>query len=199
MQIIPGLSGFTSNPVNYTMRYANPLPPFYQDIDYRERFAVLNISSGYVNAAGGVIDKIINAAISDVEAAASGGAVATSGAAAIPAAALTVLAEVLRALYNWGSSWFKKVVLNSDGSLTIEIAYHYCGVPAGGLDLTAWPLPGVPTATWTQVVNNLMNVTQSLGREPAPENLPPVTAIGLTEQGQPVSADPAAANARTGT
>jgi hypothetical protein len=61
-----------------------------------------------------------------------------------------------------GAHWYSAASLNSDGSLTLQFAYHYCGTKAGGIDLTASPVPGVDPKRWFSVVNNLMRGIKSL-------------------------------------
>jgi hypothetical protein len=75
-------------------------------------------------------------------------------------------------------------------SVTLLFAQHYAGTKAGGVDVTAWPLPGVDPNVWSPAVNGLMAAIQGLRglADAAPRSRPAVPDSGSTENpsGAPV-------------
>jgi hypothetical protein len=132
MQIVPGVTGWVSQPTTYTMHYLNG------NGTYTERFAVIQCDAHYVAAMGGALAPVLHA---------------VSGAlAAIPA-----VGNVLAGILQFGAKWYGRASLNPDGSCTFEFAYHYAGTKAGGIDLTAVPIPGVNPNFWNGAVDTLMH------------------------------------------
>lgn len=128
-----GVSGRVTGPIKYTMNYFNG--PF----TYRESFAEITCSAGYVNAMGGGVQAVI------------------AGLNAIP-----YVGPALSAIASFGAHWYGNASRNPDGSITFFFAYHYAGTKAGGIDLTAWPIPGVDASHWQGVVNGLITAIRTL-------------------------------------
>jgi len=118
-------------PIQYTMQYLDGA------VTYKEPFVLMKV--GKNSAAAGL------AAYDAIFAAIAGACYP------IPyvGPALTFLVEA-------GAHWFKHVNLDPDGGITFAASYHYVGTLSAGIDLTAWPLPGIPPDTWSFCVNNLI-------------------------------------------
>ncbi len=162
-QLIPGVTGTISPPTTYTMHYLNG--PF----TYTERFAVLNVSPAYVATIGGGIEAVI-------------------GGIAAAVAAIPFVGPALAGIVEFGFHWYASSALNPDGSATFLFAYHFAGTRAGGIDLTASPLPGVPPAAWNALINTLQ---QGLSHGPrlnapgAPGLADAETSAGISLGGSP--------------
>lgn len=130
--IAPGVSVSASGPSQYTINYLNG------PRTYTERFALIRFEAGYVAAAGGSVAGAIHAAAGAL-------------------AAIPVVGAALGGLLELAASWYGAASVDPDGSVTVLLAYHYCGTRAGGVDLTAWPVPGVPSDRWEGVVNGFLS------------------------------------------
>jgi hypothetical protein len=126
--LAPGVTLNRSNPTTYTMYY--PLPQ-----SYTETFALLRLDRAYVAAAGGGVAAAVHTAAGWL--------------AAIPA-----VGPAVGGLLELAAGYYSAESLNADGSVTVQIAYHYCGTKAGGVDPTAiW---GVDANQWFATVNGLL-------------------------------------------
>lgn len=132
-QWIPGVSGKVTAPITYTMQY------FDGRRTYQEPFALINCSPAYVASVGGQVAAAI-------------GSLNT----------IPVVGNALSFIIGAGASWYGAASLNADGSVTFMFSYHYCGTKAGGVDLTAWPLPGVAPNTWNATVNALISAINAV-------------------------------------
>jgi hypothetical protein len=132
---VDGISIGSSGLTTYTIQYFNGART------YTERFALIRFEPFYVAAAGGSVAAAINAAA---------GALAT----------IPVVGEALGGLLELAASWYGGASVDADGSLTVQLAYHYCGTKAGGVDLTAQPVPGVNSNQWAGTVNGFLNFAQ---------------------------------------
>jgi hypothetical protein len=142
--IIPGISGYVSAPFKYTVNYLNGSQT------YTEKFAVINIGSQYTGAASKEIDVIIaeaSAALATAAGAATGG-----------------LGLALGPLADLALHWIKDQVFNSDGSVTLTLAYHNIGTKNFGIDPTFWP-GGLEPDFWYRVVDSISNALSLLGRK----------------------------------
>jgi hypothetical protein len=132
--IIPGISGYVSKPTTYTVNYLNGSQT------YTEKFAVINIGAQYTGNASKQIDVIIDEVsvyLGTVAGAATGG-----------------FGVALGPLANVALHWIKDQVFNSDGSLTIILAYHNIGTKNMGIDPTFWP-GGLDPNFWNGIVNSI--------------------------------------------
>lgn len=130
-QIVPGVTVGASGPTTYTVHYANGSQT------YTERFAIVGFSASYVAAAGGAI-----------------GAVVQSAASAL--AAIPYVGPALAGFVELAAGWYASASLEPDGSVSLLLAPHFCGTKAGGVDLTAWPIPGMDPRAWALVVDGFL-------------------------------------------
>ncbi len=70
-------------------------------------------------------------------------------------AGVPVVGPALAGFLELAVSWYSVASVEPDGSLNILMAPHFCGTKAGGVDLTAWPLPGIDPGAWGRVVTGL--------------------------------------------
>ncbi len=127
---IPGVQGWISAPTTYTMTYLNGQQT------YTEPFTCIVGSPEWVATAGATIADVM-------------------GKLDAVLAAIPVIGPAVAGLVSIGSAWYGYASLNPDGSVTLEFASHYVGTKAGGVDVTAWPVPGVPPNTWFGILNDL--------------------------------------------
>jgi hypothetical protein len=134
-----GVSISLSAPTTYSMTYLSATFPFTQTITYTETFALVRLDQSYVAAAGGAIGAAVDA---------------------VSAWLLTVpvVGAAISGLLQYAAEYYSTASLNPDGSVTLQLAYHYCGTKAGGVDVTATPYPGVPTDQWQGVVNGVQRL-----------------------------------------
>jgi hypothetical protein len=128
-----GISISVSAPTTYQMQYANGSQT------YTETFALVRLDQTYVNALGGAIAAAVNAAAAWL--------------ATIPA-----VGDAVAGFLELAASYYSAESLNPDGSVTVMLADHYCGTKAGGVDLTAWPVPGVNATQWDGVVRGVQSL-----------------------------------------
>ncbi len=131
MELPIGISAWVSAPITYQVKYLD-----FETRTYTETFACIQCSKEYVEKAGNTLAKALETLTSQIE-------------------KIPYVGSVLAAIVDFGALWYAYASLNSDGSVTFQFAYHYCGTKAGGIDLTAVPLPGVKPDTWNGIVNNL--------------------------------------------
>jgi len=160
-----GVSARVTPPVKYTVNYFNGPQA------YTEPFVLVTCSKEYVIAAGASLE----ATLAQVSAAVS----------TIPG-----VGAAIASIVQLGYHWYAGASLNSDGSVNFQFAYHYCGTKAGGIDLTATPLPGVDPRLWFGIVNGLIrglktltfDAAQNIGIERAEEYM--VVAPGKSPEGR---------------
>lgn len=126
-----GLKLSVTPPHTYTMYYADGPQT------YNEHFVKLHANKEWANQVTFAYDAIF---------------VTVSGA----CATIPFVGPALAFAVQIGANWFKNANLNSDGSLDFYAAYHYIGTNVGGIDVTAWPIPGTPPEAWQFAVNGLM-------------------------------------------
>lgn len=141
--LIPGIKGYISAPVTYTMYYADGPQT------YRENFAVLQIGNQYTNGASIAAEALI----AEVTAALVASGTATAG-----------IGTALAPLANAAMHWLKDMIFNPDGSVTLQFAYHYCGTAKAGLDPTFWP-GGLDPKLWFNLVQHLSSAIKMIGIE----------------------------------
>jgi hypothetical protein len=126
-----GVSVAVSRPTRYTMTYLNG------PRTYTEPFAMITCSREYVATVGTAVSSVIGSLN-----------------------AIPVVGQALSAIAGFGAAWYGHASLNPDGSITLLFAQHYAGTKAGGIDVTAWPLPGVDPNVWGHAVQGLMAAIQ---------------------------------------
>jgi hypothetical protein len=136
---IPGMQMWTTPPVTHTITYITG------PRTYTEPFVCMQCPSAWVETVGGSIAGVM--------------AELDSVLSAIP-----VVGSAIAGLVNLSTAWYGYASLNSDGSVTLEFAQHYAGTKAGGVDLTAWPVPGVDPNAWAAVLNALRAAAQEFNR-----------------------------------
>jgi len=134
--LAPGVRLSATQPCDYEMSYADGTRR------YREPFAILGLSAAYVAAVGGGVAAVVHQAAGAV-------------------AAIPVAGPALAGFLELAVAWYSAASLEPDGSLNVLVAQHYCGTKAGGMDLTAWPIPGVDPGAWQKVVGGMLYVGSS--------------------------------------
>lgn len=171
-QFPAGVSAHVSAPTSYSIGYINGTNT------YKEEFVVIQFGSAYVAAAGASIAGAVHSL-------------------ALSMQAIPLLGQALGGLIELAASWYTAQSLEPDGSVKLQLAYHYAGTKAGGVDLTAWPLPGVDYRLWQGMVNGLINGIRQAG-SPVRQGLEagtdasahPVTDIdGSAPLGRPAETD----------
>lgn len=137
MQLPIGVRGWVSAPYTYSMTYLNGV------YTYTEPFACLDLNQAYVFAAGAALEAAVGQLCSAVT-------------------AIPYVGPALAGIIELGFHWYASASLNPDGSLTLLFSYHYCGTKAGGIDLTASPLPGVNGEYWDRLVNSMISGIKGL-------------------------------------
>ena len=171
-QFPAGVSAHVSAPTTYQMQYVNGTN------SYTEQFVVIQFGPAYVAAAGASLAGAVHSV-------------------ALSLQAVPVLGQALGALVELAAAWYGAQSLESDGSVKLELAYHYAGTKAGGVDLTAWPVPGVDYRLWQGMVNGLINGIQHMaapvrqGLQPGETGEAEVTAarMGGAALGRPAETD----------
>lgn len=126
---------------------------------YVEPFVIIKFNKAAVDANLKPFDTLVDGLVAFFGTTAAGGAAASMG---ITVAVGTILALVTKV----GGALIKSSIIDSDGTMTQYIAYHYFGGSSSGVDPTAWPIPGVDPNTWFGHVNDL--IRSAAGRAPAP-------------------------------
>lgn len=103
---------------------------------YREPFVVIKFGKEHVDTAKGGL----NAAL---------GTIGT-------ALAETVIGPAIIAVAGFAANMWVDSNCNEDGSADIYLAKHYAGTRQTGIDVTAFPLPGVPTMLWDSAIEALI-------------------------------------------
>jgi hypothetical protein len=151
-----GYRGWVTGPQSYTMTYLNG------QRSYTEPFACILIPPPVVQQVEGAINAAVTEVCADLASFDPGG---------IP------VGPALGAVIELGTQWYEHASQNPDGSITLCFADHFAGTQAGGIDLTAWPLPGVDGGAWAGAVSGLMRAIQTansvLMRAQGMENLAP--------------------------
>lgn len=129
-QLLPGVQLWASQPVTYEVSYIDGTRR------YTESFAVLSLSREYVASISASVAALVHQVA---------GAVAT----------IPVAGPALAGFLELAVAWYSGASIEADGSLNILMAPHFCGTKAGGIDLTAWPVPGVDPGAWGHVVAGL--------------------------------------------
>jgi len=138
-QFPAGVSAYVTAPTSYSMQYVNGKNT------YKEEFVVIQFGSAYVAAAGASLAGAVHSL-------------------ALAMQAVPLVGQAVGALVELAAGWYASQSLEPDGSVKLELAYHYAGTKAGGADLTAWPLPGVDYRLWQGMVNGLINGIRGAGR-----------------------------------
>lgn len=171
-QFPAGVSASVSAPTKYSMHYVNGTN------SYTEEFVVVQFGSAYVASAGASLAGAVHGL-------------------ALSMQAVPLVGQALGAFVELAAAWYASQSLEPDGSVKLELAYHYAGTKAGGADLTAWPLPGVDYRLWQGMVNGLINgirhagapVRQGIESPAEPVELTAPGAAGSAPLGRPADTD----------
>jgi hypothetical protein len=115
---------------------------------YTEPFVIINFTKAAADLELKGFRSIIDGLIAFFATTAVGGAAQTLGISVAAGGILTLITKIAGPLIEQ-----KFYQLNSDGSLTQYMAYHYWGNSSEGIDPTAWPIPGVNPDEWFAKVN----------------------------------------------
>lgn len=143
MNLLNGVNFTVTGPVKYKVTYFNG------QFEYTEPFVILDFSKQIVDGYLQQADTWVHGVATFFAGAGNTGAAATLG---ISAAVCNTIAVIIEVGYGTLKNW----VINSDGSVSLAVAYHYAGTRNAGIDLTATPIPGVDPNDWYAVVNQLL-------------------------------------------
>ncbi|GAB3428221.1 hypothetical protein NX773_06080 [Massilia solisilvae] len=146
MDLVKGVTVWVSAPLKYDMTYFNGRQT------YTEQFLCIKCASGYVQVAQGAIDQVVASVAKSLS------SLPPVPVAGFPVPVGQLLAEALKFVVGY----YENASKEADGSVILELAPHYVGTKAGGLDITAWPFPGVDPATWRSVLSSARNALTSV-------------------------------------
>jgi hypothetical protein len=128
-----GVSVSVTGPVTYTMYY--PIYPISPHT-FTESFVYVVLDSSYVSAADDAIDGAVDAVAAWLS-------------------TLPTIGDAAAGFLELAARYYTSDSQNPDGSVTVMLAQHYVGTKAGGMDITAVPLPGVNADSWAAVLNGV--------------------------------------------
>lgn len=109
---------------------------------YREPFVVIKFAKEHVDTAKGGL----NAALGTL-----GTALAETG-----------IGPAIIAVAGFAANMWIDSNCNEDGSADVYLAKHYAGTRQAGIDVTAYPIPGVPTMLWEGAIEALIHGVNEL-------------------------------------